>query len=77
MLASPCRDRRPRLSVFIRIFIFFYPKQKMDMVRHYYICLNRQMIIEIVQLFDIFICYLPVLCQFGVRTVEDACPYKL
>ena len=47
------------------------------MVRHYYICLNRQMIIEIVQLFDIFICYLPVLCQFGVRTVEDACPYKL
>ena len=41
------RDRRPRLSVFNRIFIFFHPKKKMDMVGHYYILLNRQMIIEI------------------------------
>ena len=59
------RDRRPRLSVSNRIFIFFHPKQKMDMVRHYYTFLNRQMIIENIYLFDIFICYLPVLCQFG------------
>ena len=27
-----CRDRRPRLSVIGLIFIFLYPKQKMDVV---------------------------------------------
>ena len=84
------RDRRPRLSVSNRIFIFFHPKQKMDMVRHYYTFLNRQMIIET------FICliYLSAICPYfvnsGGRTGRlatpslirryapygDACPYN-
>ena len=40
------RDWRPRLSVIILKLTFLYPKQKMYMVRHYYIALNRQIIIE-------------------------------
>ena len=41
-----CRDRRPRLSVIGLIFL--YPKQKMDVVRHYDIFFDRQMFIEII-----------------------------
>ena len=67
------RDRRPRLSVIGRVFILLHPKQKVDMVRHYYIFFNRQMMIKVIYLFDVFICYFPVFCQFGLRTVEDAC----
>ena len=35
-----CRDRRPRLSVIGHI-IFRYAKQKVNMVRHYHVILNR------------------------------------
>ena len=67
-----CRDRRPRRSVFRT----FYPQHDMNMIWHDHVTLNRQVIVKVVQLIDVFICDLSVFCQFDLRTVEDAGPYN-
>ena len=49
----------------------------MNMIWHNHVTLNRQIIVKVVQLIDVFICDLSVFCQFDLRTVEDAGPYNV
>ena len=65
-------DRRPRRSVFGT----FDPQHNMNMIWHNHVTLNRQVIVKVVQLIDVFICDLSVFCQLDLRTVEDAGPYN-
>ena len=67
-----CRDRRPRRSVSRA----FYPQHNVDMIGHNHVTLNRQVIVKVVQLTDVFISDLSVFCQFDLRTVGDAGPYN-